>query len=186
MLAVAYIYVRDDINYTTVSFFWQTLIKAAVSCFHVEDGNVQSLCGDSSQTGIGITENKKRIGLDLIHQLVGAVDDVAHGGAQIIAYGIHVNFRILQLQIFEKYAVKVGGGNNHRYNLSDGILLKDNHIGAAGSVKKAIEMAKAYANDNDRLYQVQEFGMADQWFEKEEDLKLFITIYIRFINFCIN
>ena len=46
---------------------------------------------------------------------------------------------------FEKHAVKVGGGTNHRYNLSDGVLLKDNHIGAAGSVKKAIEMAKAYA-----------------------------------------
>lgn len=49
------------------------------------------------------------------------------------------------MRIFEKYAVKVGGGYNHRYNLSDGILLKDNHIGAAGSVKKAVEMAKEYA-----------------------------------------
>ena len=49
------------------------------------------------------------------------------------------------MRIFEKYAVKVGGGNNHRYNLSDGILLKDNHIGAAGSVTKAIKMAKEYA-----------------------------------------
>ena len=46
---------------------------------------------------------------------------------------------------FEKYAVKVGGGYNHRYNLSDGILIKDNHIGAAGSVTKAIQMAKEYA-----------------------------------------
>lgn len=49
------------------------------------------------------------------------------------------------MRIFEKYAVKVGGGYNHRYNLSDGILLKDNHIGAAGSITKAIEMAKDYA-----------------------------------------
>lgn len=48
-------------------------------------------------------------------------------------------------RIFEKYAVRIGGGNNHRYNLTDGVLLKDNHIGAAGSVKKAIEMAKEYA-----------------------------------------
>ena len=46
---------------------------------------------------------------------------------------------------FEKYAVKVGGGYNHRYNLSDGVLIKDNHIGAAGSVKKAVEMAREYA-----------------------------------------
>lgn len=49
------------------------------------------------------------------------------------------------MRIFEKYAVKTGGGNNHRYNLSDGILLKDNHISAAGGVKHAIEMAKEYA-----------------------------------------
>ncbi len=49
------------------------------------------------------------------------------------------------MRIFEKYAVKVGGGHNHRYNLSDGVMLKDNHIGAAGSVKKAVEMARAYA-----------------------------------------
>lgn len=48
-------------------------------------------------------------------------------------------------RIFEKYAVRVGGGNNHRYNLSDGVLLKDNHIGAAGGVKQAVAMAKAYA-----------------------------------------
>ncbi len=48
-------------------------------------------------------------------------------------------------RIFEKYSVRVGGGNNHRYNLSDGVLLKDNHIGAAGGVEKAIKMAKEYA-----------------------------------------
>lgn len=48
-------------------------------------------------------------------------------------------------RIFEKYAVRIGGGQNHRYNLSDGVLLKDNHIGAAGSITKAIRMAKEYA-----------------------------------------
>ena len=49
------------------------------------------------------------------------------------------------MRIFEKYAVKAGGGHNHRYNLSDGVLLKDNHIGAAGGVKEAVRMAKDYA-----------------------------------------
>lgn len=49
------------------------------------------------------------------------------------------------MRLFEKYAVRIGGGNNHRYNLSDGVLLKDNHIGAAGGVKEAVAMAKAYA-----------------------------------------
>lgn len=49
------------------------------------------------------------------------------------------------MRVFEKYAVKVGGGYNHRFNLSDGILLKDNHIGAAGGVAKAVKMAQEYA-----------------------------------------
>lgn len=49
------------------------------------------------------------------------------------------------MRVFEKYAVRVGGGYNHRYNLSDGVMLKDNHIGAAGSVTKAVEMAREYA-----------------------------------------
>ena len=49
------------------------------------------------------------------------------------------------MRVFEKYAVKVGGGYNHRFNLSDGILLKDNHIGAAGGVKEAVKMAREYA-----------------------------------------
>lgn len=64
---------------------------------------------------------------------------------------------------FEKYAVKVGGATNHRYNLSDGVLLKDNHIGAAGSITKAIQMAKDYAPfvrkieiETETLEQVQE------------------------------
>lgn len=50
------------------------------------------------------------------------------------------------MRVFEKYAVTAGGGSNHRYNLSDGILLKDNHIGAAGSITKAVEMARKYAS----------------------------------------
>lgn len=50
------------------------------------------------------------------------------------------------MRIFEKYAVKVGGGSNHRYNLSDGVMLKDNHIGAAGSITKAVRMARDYVS----------------------------------------
>ncbi len=67
------------------------------------------------------------------------------------------------MRLFEKYAVKVGGAANHRYNLSDGVLLKDNHIGAAGSVTKAIQMAREYAPfvrkieiETETLEQVQE------------------------------
>ena len=50
------------------------------------------------------------------------------------------------MRVFEKYAVRVGGGNNHRYNLSDGVMLKDNHIAAAGSITNAVQMAKDYAS----------------------------------------
>ena len=50
------------------------------------------------------------------------------------------------MRIFEKYAVKIGGGNNHRYNLSDGVMLKDNHIAAAGGVKQAVKAAKQYCS----------------------------------------
>ena len=50
------------------------------------------------------------------------------------------------MRIFEKYAVKVGGGSSHRYNLSDGVMLKDNHIGAAGSITKAVRMAREYVS----------------------------------------
>lgn len=50
------------------------------------------------------------------------------------------------MRIFEKYAVKVGGGSNHRFNLSDGVMLKDNHIGAAGSIAKAVQMAREHAS----------------------------------------
>lgn len=52
---------------------------------------------------------------------------------------------MLCMRVFEKYAVRVGGGCNHRYNLSDGVLLKDNHIDAAGGVREAVEAARAYA-----------------------------------------
>lgn len=67
------------------------------------------------------------------------------------------------MRVFEKYAVRVGGGSNHRYNLSDGVMLKDNHIGAAGGVAKAIAAAKAYAPfvrkvevETETLYMVRE------------------------------
>lgn len=74
-------------------------------------------------------------------------------------------------RIFEKYAVRVGGGSNHRYNLSDGVLLKDNHIGAAGSVKKAVEMAKAYAPFVRKIeVEVENFEMVKEAVEAGADI----------------
>lgn len=74
-------------------------------------------------------------------------------------------------RIFEKYSVRIGGGNNHRYNLSDGVLLKDNHIGAAGSVKKAIEMAKEYAPFVRKIeVEVETLDMVKEAVEAEADI----------------
>lgn len=74
-------------------------------------------------------------------------------------------------RIFEKYSVRTGGGNNHRYNLSDGVLLKDNHIGAAGSVKAAIEMAKEYAPFVRKIeVEVESFEMVKEAVEAGADI----------------
>ncbi len=74
-------------------------------------------------------------------------------------------------RIFEKYAVTVGGGHNHRYNLSDGVLLKDNHIGAAGGVGNAVKMAKAYAPFVRKIeVEVENFDMVREAVEAEADI----------------
>ena len=75
------------------------------------------------------------------------------------------------MRVFEKYAVKVGGGCNHRYNLSDGILLKDNHIGAAGSVANAVKMAKEYAPFVRKIeIEVENLEMLDEALEAGADI----------------
>ena len=75
------------------------------------------------------------------------------------------------MRIFEKYAVKVGGGQNHRYNLSDGVMLKDNHIGAAGSVKKAVQMAREYAPFVRKIeVEVENLAMVKEAIEAKADI----------------
>ncbi len=74
-------------------------------------------------------------------------------------------------RIFEKYSVRIGGGNNHRYNLTDGVLLKDNHIGAAGGVKEAVTMAKEYAPFVRKIeVEVENFDMAKEAVEAGADI----------------
>lgn len=74
-------------------------------------------------------------------------------------------------RIFEKYAVRVGGGHNHRYNLTDGVLLKDNHIGAAGGVAEAIKMAKEYAPFVRKIeVEVEDLEMVSQAVEAGADI----------------
>ena len=90
----------------------------------------------------------ERVALNYLQRMSG-IASYTHSVASLLE---GINTKLLDtikttpnMRIFEKYAVRVGGGYNHRYNLSDGVLLKDNHIGAAGSVTKAVQMAKEYA-----------------------------------------
>lgn len=75
---------------------------------------------------------------------------------------------------FEKYAVRVGGGHNHRYNLSDGVLIKDNHIKAAGSISKAVKMAQEYASFVCKIeVEVESLDMVKEALEAKADIIMF-------------
>lgn len=75
------------------------------------------------------------------------------------------------MRIFEKYAVRIGGGINHRYNLSDGILIKDNHIDAAGSITNAINLTRAYAGYVHRIeVEVESLSQVKEAIEAKADI----------------
>mgnify|MGYP002243374556 FL=1 len=87
----------------------------------------------------------------------------------------------------KKYSVRVGGGNNHRYNLSDGVLLKDNHIGAAGGVKEAIAMAKAYAPFVRKIeIEVESFDMVKDAVEAGADIIMLDNMSTELLKQCID
>ena len=128
-----------------------TLLDGATKVeFFVQDGDsvkkgqlMAKVTGD-----IRVLLSGERTALNYLQRMSG----IATYTSQMVALLEGSGIRLLDTRkttpndrIFEKYAVTVGGGNNHRYNLSDGVLLKDNHIAAAGGVKQAIEMAKEYA-----------------------------------------
>lgn len=118
--------------------------------FFCEDGDMVKkgekigvLCGD-----IRVLLSGERTALNFLQRMSGiatytrSIADLLKGSKTKL---LDTRKTTPNMRVFEKYAVKVGGGYNHRYNLSDGILLKDNHIGAAGGVKEAVRMAKEYA-----------------------------------------
>ena len=118
--------------------------------FYVKDGDVvknKQLLG-VVRGDIRVLLSGERVALNYLQRMSGiatytrSIVDLLEGSKTRL---LDTRKTTPNMRVFEKYAVKVGGGCNHRYNLSDGILLKDNHIGAAGSVAKAIEMAKEYA-----------------------------------------
>ncbi len=118
--------------------------------FYVKDGDVvknKQLMG-VVRGDIRVLLSGERVALNYLQRMSGiatytrSIVDLLEGSKTRL---LDTRKTTPNMRVFEKYAVKVGGGCNHRYNLSDGILLKDNHIGAAGSAAKAIEMAKEYA-----------------------------------------
>ena len=126
------------------------LDPATVVTFQVKDGDrvkpgdlIGTVTGD-----IRVLLSGERVALNYLQRMSGIatytrqVADLLEGSGVTL---LDTRKTTPNCRIFEKYAVQVGGGCNHRYNLSDGVLLKDNHIGAAGSITNAIQMAKAYA-----------------------------------------
>ena len=126
------------------------LDPATVVTFQVKDGDrikpgdlIGTVTGD-----IRVLLSGERVALNYLQRMSGIatythqVADLLEGSGVTL---LDTRKTTPNCRIFEKYAVRVGGGCNHRYNLSDGVLLKDNHIGAAGSITNAIRMAKAYA-----------------------------------------
>ena len=90
----------------------------------------------------------ERVGLNLMQRMSGIATRTAEAVAQVEGTGAKIcdtRKTTPGLRVVEKYAVKVGGGTNHRFNLADGILIKDNHIVAAGSITNAVRAARANA-----------------------------------------
>ena len=129
---------------------FQILDEKTEISFNVKDGDsvkkgelLATVTGD-----IRVLLSGERVALNYLQRMSGIATYTSQVAALLEGTGIKLldtRKTTPNNRIFEKYSVRVGGGNNHRYNLSDGVLLKDNHIGAAGGVKEAIAMAKAYA-----------------------------------------
>ena len=107
VLAVGHVDITYDIYNTAVSLLWQALILAAVTGFHVEDGDMQALGTYHAEAAVGITQHQNGIRIGLHHQLITLVYDVTHGGTKVITYGIHIYIRVFQLKVLEEHAVQV-------------------------------------------------------------------------------
>lgn len=111
---------------------------------HVKKGQKMAKVIGSIQTIL----SGERVGLNYLQRMSGIATYTRQVADLLKGTGITLldtRKTTPNMRVFEKYAVTVGGGKNHRYNLSDGVLIKDNHIGAAGGVKEAIELARSYA-----------------------------------------
>ena len=118
--------------------------------FYCKDGDEvkKGQCMGRVAGDIRVLLSGERVALNFLQRMSGIATYTRSVAALLEGTGIKLldtRKTTPNMRIFEKYAVRVGGGYNHRYNLSDGVLLKDNHIGAAGGVAHAVKMAKEYA-----------------------------------------
>ena len=107
VLAVADVDIGDDVYDTAVGLLGQAFVPAAVAGFHVEDGDVEAFGSNDAEAAVGVAQDEDGIGLDLYHELVALVYDVAHGGAKVVTYGIEIYLWICKFKITEEYAVEV-------------------------------------------------------------------------------
>ena len=107
MLRVRHVHIADDVHNASVCLFWQTLVFATVSCFHMEDRDMKPLGTNYAQAGVGIAQNQYGIRLHLHHQMVTLGDDVAHGLTQVVAHGLHIDVGVSQFEVLEEDPIEV-------------------------------------------------------------------------------
>lgn len=106
MLGVGEVHVRDDVHNAAVGLLGKTLVLAAVACLHVEDGDVEPLGRDRREAGVRVAEHKQGVGLDLGHQFVGSIDDVADALSQIGSRAAQIHVGIAERKVSEEDAVQ--------------------------------------------------------------------------------
>lgn len=121
-----------------------TLTPKAQDGDHVKKGDVIATVSGPAR---GILTGE-RVGLNLMQRMSGVATMTANAVSEVAgtkATIVDTRKSTPGLRVLEKYAVRVGGGKNHRFNLADGVLIKDNHIAAAGGIRQALEAARRTA-----------------------------------------
>ena len=106
MLGIRQVYIGNNIHNPTVCLLRQTLVLAAVPRFHMENRDMQALCRNGRQAAVGISQDQQRVRPDLIHQFIRTVDDIPNGGAEIVPYRVHIDFRIVNFQVFKENPIQ--------------------------------------------------------------------------------
>lgn len=106
MLGVGQVHVGDHVHDAAVGLLRQALVLAAVARLHVEDGDVKTLCGNGREAGVGVAQHEQGVRPDPRHELVGGVDDVADGLAQVVPHRVHVDVRVVEREVAEEDAVQ--------------------------------------------------------------------------------